>query len=129
VRPGSPSPTLFGAVALGGALGAILRYLGTELVPDGSGFPQTTFAINVIGSLLLAVLPHWLGLGRPYAMALLGPGLLGGFTTLSAYSEHTRSLLATGHEWLAMAYVVGTLVTCVSSVWFARRFLIRARQV
>ncbi len=115
------------AVALGGAIGGTLRYLSTEALPDGDGFPATTFAINVSGSLLLAMLPHWLGLGRPYLMAMLGPGLLGGFTTLSAYSEHTRSLLSTGQEWLALSYAGSTVLTCVAVVWLARRYLIQAR--
>lgn len=119
---------MLAAVAVGGAVGAVLRYLGTEVAPDGAGFPQTTFAINVVGSLLLALLPHAVGLSRPRLTALLGPGLLGGFTTLSAYSEHTRSLLASGQEVLALAYVAGTLTACLLVVWFARHFLIRARR-
>ena len=68
-----------------------------ELVPDGAGFPWTTFAINVTGSLALALLP---AIGRvrprPWLAAALGPGVLGGYTTLSTYAEQGRALLADG---------------------------------
>jgi CrcB protein len=105
------------AVALGGALGALLRWTLGDLVPDGAGFPWTTFAVNVTGSLLLAALPvsgavrH-----RPALAAGLGPGLLGGYTTLSAYSEQTRALLANGQGATALLYLLGTLAACLVAV-------------
>ena len=84
-------------MALGGALGALLRWGLGEAVPDGAGFPWTTFAINVAGSFVLALLPALRGVRRSRAAgAGLGPGVLGGFTTLSAYAEQTRALLADG---------------------------------
>ena len=91
----TPAPRLLGCVAAGGALGAVLRWSAGELVPDGSGLAWTTFAINVSGSFLLALLPALAVVRRsPAWAAALGPGVLGGFTTLSAYSEQTRALLA-----------------------------------
>jgi CrcB protein len=105
------------AVALGGALGAVLRWALGDLVPDGSGFPWTTFAINVTGSLVLAWLPAFDVVRRRRTLAAaLGPGLLGGYTTLSAYSEQTRALLADGQTTTALVYLLGTLGACLVAV-------------
>jgi fluoride exporter len=56
---------------------------------------------------------------RPILTAALGPGLLGGYTTLSTYAEQGRSLLADGRGGLAAAYLLGTLVACVAAVTLA----------
>jgi CrcB protein len=105
------------AVALGGALGAVLRWALGDAVPDGAGFPWTTFAINVTGSLLLASLPVFAAVRRRQTLAAaLGPGLLGGYTTLSAYSEQTRALLADGQTTTALLYLLGTLAACLVAV-------------
>jgi CrcB protein len=102
------------AVALGGALGAVLRWALGDAVPDGTGFPWTTFAINVTGSLALALLPVFEAVRRRRILAAaLGPGLLGGYTTLSTYSEQTRSLLADGQLTTALLYLLGTLAACL----------------
>lgn len=105
------------AVALGGALGAVLRWAVGDAVPDGAGFPWTTFAINVTGSLVLALLPVFDAVRRRRILAAaLGPGLLGGYTTLSAYSEQTRALLADGQTATALLYLLGTLAACLVAV-------------
>lgn len=105
------------AVAGGGAVGGLLRYGAERAVPDGSGFPWTTFATNVVGAGLLAGL-LLLPLARRSATwaAALGPGLLGGFTTLSATSEQGRALLADGRPVLALAYLAGTLAAALAVV-------------
>ena len=53
---------------------------------------------------------------------LLGTGVLGGFTTLSTYSEQARALAAQGRVGLAASYVVGTLAACLLAVAVADRF-------
>lgn len=112
-----PAPPLLLAVAAGGAAGAVLRHLLGAWVPDGAGFPWATFAINVSGSLLLAALPALERVRRSAVLtAGLGPGLLGGFTTLSTYAEQGRALLAEGRVGLAAVYMVGTLAACVVAV-------------
>lgn len=122
----TPGAGLCLCVAAGGALGAVLRWSAGELVPDGSAIAWTTFAVNVSGSLLLALLPALAVVRRSAALAaLLGPGLLGGFTTLSAYSEQTRVLLADGRVLLASAYVTGTLLACVAAVAVAGSLVAR----
>jgi CrcB protein len=107
----------FLAVALGGAFGAVLRWALGEAVPDGAGFPWTTFLVNLSGSAVLAGLPALAAVRRrPRLAAGLGPGVLGGFTTLSAYAEETRALLAHGQTLTALAYLLGTLAACVAAV-------------
>jgi fluoride exporter len=109
-----PTPALVAAVGVGGAVGALARWGLGELAPTGAGFPWTTFAINVAGSLLLGLLPAVPLVRRHATLPLvLGTGVLGGFTTLSAYAEETRVLVADGATATAAAYVVGTLAACL----------------
>ncbi|QIK68754.1 CrcB family protein [Nocardioides sp. HDW12B] len=111
-------------VALGGATGALLRYALDTWTSEGSsaGFPWTTFGINVVGSFLLGVLPTLPRVRRsPLLAPFLGPGVLGGFTTLSAVSEQTRSLLADERIVTAATYAGGTLVACLLAVVAAER--------
>ena len=109
------------AVALGGAVGAVLRWSLGEAVPDGGGFPWTTFAVNVSGCLAIGLLPALSAVARrPVLTAALGPGLLGGYTTMSAYAEQTRALLADGHAGVAFAYFVGTVAACLGAVLLAQ---------
>jgi CrcB protein len=113
-----PRLSVLGAVAVGGAAGALLRYSLTEAFPDGAGsFPWTILAVNVAGCFLLALLPRFAVVrAHPLLPPLLGTGVLGGFTTLSAYADQSRALVAGGHDLLAAAYVVGTLAACLLAV-------------
>lgn len=118
-----PLPRLLGAVAVGGAVGAALRFTLGELAGDGAGFPWTTFTINVTGAFLLALLPAFSAVRRSRTLAVgLGPGVLGGYTTLSATSEQSRSLLDQGRPALAAAYLLGTLAACLVAVVVASRW-------
>ncbi len=123
------SPRLIVAVAAGAALGATFRYLLSELTPASTGFPWTTFAINVSGAFLLALLPAVAAVRERQVLTLaLGPGLLGGYTTLSAYAEDARALLADAQPGLAAAYLFGTLVACLVAVGVAQGFSTPAEQ-
>jgi CrcB protein len=112
-----PPPRLLLAVAVGGAVGSLLRWTCGEVVADGSGFPWTTFSINVAGCALLAGL-ELLPLARRSSTwaAALGPGVMGGFTTLSTASEQARQLMADDRAALAAAYVLGTLAAALVAV-------------
>jgi CrcB protein len=112
-----PPPRLLLAVAVGGAVGSLLRWTCGEVVADGSGFPWTTFTINVAGCALLAGL-ELLPLARRSSTwaAALGPGVMGGFTTLSTASEQARQLMADDRAALAAAYVLGTLAAALVAV-------------
>ncbi|SOC56428.1 FluC/FEX family fluoride channel [Ornithinimicrobium cerasi] len=101
------------AVGLGGAAGAVLRW-GLELALPTDGWPWATLLANVLGSAALAVLvvhddrhahPRWLRPG-------VGTGLLGGFTTFSAYAVQVAVLDGTD-PGLALLYLVTTPVLCV----------------
>lgn len=120
-RRALPPADLVLAVALGGALGAVARWSLGEAFPGSPGaFPWTTFAINVSGTLLLALLPASERVRRHRVLPpLLGTGVLGGYTTLSTYSEEARALLGSGHVALAAAYVGGTLAACLCLVALA----------
>ena len=109
------------AVAAGGAVGALARWSVGAAVPTVDGFPWSTFVVNVVGCFLLALLPTLLLVrARPLLLLALGPGVLGGFTTLSAYAEEARALAADGRTGLAAAYVLGTLGAGLLAVAAAR---------
>ena len=101
-------------VAIGGAVGASLRYqlgrvithwLGPQVV---TAFPWATLAANVIGSMAMGLLAGWLarhGSGEGEQLRLLlGVGLLGGFTTFSAFSLEMMLLVERGQPLTAMTY-------------------------
>lgn len=107
-------------IALGGGLGAILRYDLALLLPTRSGqFPWGTFTANVVGCLLVGVLmvlitDVWSAhrLVRPF----LGVGVLGGFTTFSTYAVEIRNLLHPGSVGVAFGYLAGTLIGAMLAV-------------
>ncbi len=117
-------------VAAGGATGAVLRYLlgAQALRTFGSGWPYGTLAANVIGGLMMGVLAGTLalrgGADQEKWRLLLGVGLLGGFTTFSAYSLEV-ALMIERREWLsAMTYSLGSVVLSVAAL-FAGLLLMR----
>lgn len=110
-------------VGLGGFAGAVARYLlgGWVLHHTLSAkFPWSTFAVNVLGCLVLGVLSglaermEWF---TPPVRLLLLTGLLGGFTTFSAFGWETVHLLRRGEPILALAYALGSVLTCTLAVW------------
>ena len=111
-------PWLVLAVAVGGAVGALARWgLEAWQPPPAGAFPWTTFGINVSGTVLLALLPASAFVRRHQVLPpALGTGVLGGFTTLSTFSEETRSLVAGGHTGLAATYVLGSVAVCLVAV-------------
>ena len=113
-----PLPRLVAAVAVGGAAGALARWGLTEAFPSSTdAFPWTTFVINVVGSAVLASLPAFTVVRRRRVLAVgLGPGVLGGFTTLSTYSEQARALIDHGRTGTATVYLAGTLAACLVAV-------------
>ena len=101
-------------VAIGGAVGAVLRYqLGRGMTawlgPNAiNAFPWATLTANIAGSLAMGLLAGWLarhGSGEGEQMRLLlGVGLLGGFTTFSAFSLEMMSLVERGQVLTAVGY-------------------------
>jgi len=107
-------------VAIGGALGSIARWALSGAVQrwTGSTYPWGTFTVNAIGSLAIGVLAA-LALERtlvpPAARLFLITGVLGGFTTFSAFSYETMALLRDGQWVAASAYAFGSLVVGVGA--------------
>ena len=108
-------------VAVGGAIGACLRLAatGAALRLFGPGFPVGTLAVNVVGSLIMGLAAGLL-LARPEAarwQPLLMTGILGGFTTFSAFSLDTLALVQRGEGGKAMIYVAASVVLSLLAVW------------
>ncbi len=121
MRPPGPLVSLT-LVVLGGAVGGLGRH-GLDVLYPVTAFPWSTFTINVLGSALLAGLPAIPAVDRRPALPLfLGTGALGGFTTLSAFSEETRVLLHSGRTLLAATYVVTSVAFALAAVLVVRRF-------
>jgi CrcB protein len=103
-----------GAIFAGGALGAAIRTALEESAPDKAGsWPWTTFAVNVVGCVLLGYLVCRLQERLPvtaYRRPLLGTGLCGALTTFSAFQLDLLRLLDRGRPLLAVVYVAGSIV-------------------
>lgn len=117
------------AVALGGALGSVGRYLvnGTVMRFVGSTFPWGTLAVNVLGGLIMGALVELMALAwspSPALRAFLTVGLLGGFTTFSAFSLETATMIERGAWAPAGAYVVASVVASVGGL-FTGLWLVR----
>ena len=107
-------------IAIGGALGAVARYGLGGWVQRASGlaFPWGTLTVNVIGSLAIGFLVVWLQASQAStelrAFAIVG--LLGGFTTFSAFSYETVALAQSGQWARAAVYAVGSVMIGVLAV-------------
>ncbi len=119
-------------IALGGALGSVMRYLAGGAVQRFStrGFPVGTMAVNVIGCLLVGILmQRFLNTqAHPEARSFLIVGFCGGFTTFSTFSSETIGLMLGGEMERATIYVVLTVTLCLLATWAgmnAARVLVR----
>lgn len=107
-------------VALGGGLGAAGRFGVSLAMPARAGeWPWATFLINVTGSLLIGLLAGWLATrgeaGEPWRL-FLGVGVIGGFTTFSAYSLETMRIIERS-DWVgASTYSIGSVVVGLIAV-------------
>lgn len=111
------------AVLAGGMLGTLLRLSVDLLVPHGDeDFPLGTLLVNVLGAFVLGVLVSrvWPRASAPLK-ALLGPGLLGSFTTFSAFAVSLVSLVSADEWLLAAAYLVATVALGLAAAWAGLR--------
>ena len=122
-------PTQFLAscyVALGGAIGALLRYqsgrgitywLGAQAV---TAFPWATLFVNVLGSLFMGVLAGFLarhGQGGEQWRLFIGVGVLGGFTTFSSFSLEMMMLVERGQAFQALTYALISLLAGLAALY------------
>jgi len=109
------------AIALGGGLGSVARYLVATALPVHQGrFPWATFLTNLSGSFVLGVLMVFvleIWPPRRYVRPFVGIGVLGGFTTFSTFAVEIRGLAAHGSWALADAYALNSLVGGAAAVW------------
>ena len=119
-----PGAADLAAIAVGGGLGSVARYLLSAAFPAGHGFPWAIFAVNVSGCFLLGLLMVYLlevWPPRRFLRPFLAVGLLGGYTTYSTYAGGVMTLLP-GHALaLADAYALTSIVAALAAVWCGMR--------
>ena len=107
-------------VAAGGALGAVARYGVGRLLP-ATGWPWPTLTVNLAGGLLMGLLAGWLafrGGAQDETIRLFAAvGVLGGFTTFSAFSLETALMIEKRQFALASGYVAASVVLSVAALF------------
>lgn len=117
----------------GGALGAGARYLVgvgvARFVGAAAGFPWATLCVNVVGSFLMGLFIEALALrfsGSPEFRTFVATGVLGGFTTFSAFSLDFMTLMTRKEEVLAGVYLISSVTLSIMALYAG---LMLARQV
>ena len=113
-------------VALGGAIGSVLRYLlstWTQAASKSIDFPYGTLAVNLIGCFVIGVLAYLAearGAFTVEARAFVFIGILGGFTTFSSFGNETINLFRDGENLNALANVGANVIFGLILVWLGR---------
>jgi fluoride exporter len=108
-------------IGLGSALGGMARHAMTVFVAHrwGNDFPYGTLAVNVIGAVLIGAASVRLSLSASAAQFCM-VGVLGGFTTFSAFSLQTLQLMQASRWAAAALYISGSVFLCVAGVAFGQ---------
>lgn len=119
-------------VAAGGAIGASLRHLSGMIVLRvmGAGFPWGTLFVNVLGSFIMGLFIAWMigksGVSNEMRL-FIATGILGGFTTFSAFSLDVANMIERGAVSAAFAYIAASVIISLAAIfiglWFGRSFL------
>jgi fluoride exporter len=110
-------------VALGGGIGAVARYTLSGLVLHQTlewRFPAGTFVVNLVGCLVVGLLAGFIVRDEIFSAdtrLFLITGILGGFTTFSAFGIETVYLMRRGEMWVALSYVVLSVVCGIALAW------------
>ncbi|MGQ3041484.1 MAG: fluoride efflux transporter CrcB [Brevundimonas sp.] len=121
--------TRFLIVAAGGALGAMARYGLGRLLP-ASGWPWGTLAVNLVGGLAMGLLTGWLafrGGAQAESIRLFAAvGVLGGFTTFSAFSLETALMIERRDFAMAGGYIAASVVLSIAALFLGLMLARRA---
>jgi CrcB protein len=116
--------TRFLLVAIGGALGSMARYgvgLAAGRLFPASGWPWGTVTVNIVGGLAMGLLVGWMGLragtSQETVRVFAAVGILGGFTTFSAFSVETVLMIERRAYGLSAAYVGLSVVLAIAAVF------------
>jgi len=109
-------------VGIGGALGAMARLaVGNAVGALPNGFPLSTFAINIAGSIAMGLLIGVLARTTPQHQneirLFVAVGVFGGFTTFSSFSLDAIAMIERGDLFAAMVYVVGSVALGIAGLW------------
>ncbi len=112
------------AVFVGGGLGAVARYGLTTLLPRGS-FPLGTLTVNILGSFCIGVIMALLiaKQAAPEWRLFLATGLMGGFTTFSAFALETVQLIHRDAWSSVLVYIAASLLGCVLACFIGLRIV------
>lgn len=106
-------------VGIGGGLGACARFGLSQMMGRSvfGGIPVATLSANIIGSVLMGLLVGWLSVkASPDIRLFLGVGLLGGFTTFSAFSLEAWTLFETGKAFYAAIYIFASVALSIAGL-------------
>lgn len=116
--------TRFLLVAIGGGLGAMARYglgLAAGRLAPGAAWPWATLTVNVVGGLMMGLLAGWLalkaGAGQESIRLFAAVGVLGGFTTFSAFSLEAALMIERREIVPALVYAAGSVVLAIAALF------------
>lgn len=107
-------------IALGGALGSVLRYLTSQALSKQEGFPFGTFIANVLGCLLIGLFFGYFEKQNVLSQDLkffLITGLCGGYTTFSTFSNENVQLMHNNQMGLALLYTAISIIIGFTATW------------
>ena len=110
-------------VALGGAIGAVLRYT-ISLIPVKTTFPVLTLVTNIIGAIAIGFITGFVLSRKEVSQNLIlftKTGLCGGFTTFSTFSLEAFQLFERREYLSGGAYVILSVVCCIAGIWFGEK--------
>src|ERR1700743_1053219 len=112
--------SIIGVVALGGAIGSVLRYMVSTIQSPVVAFPYAIFIVNVTGGLLMGIVTALLALKfnvSSEVRAFLTTGILGGYTTFSTFSLESAMLIERHDYVTASVYVVGAAILSIVALF------------
>ena len=119
--------SIIGVVAIGGAIGSVIRYMVSTIQNPMVAFPYAIFFVNLSGGFLMGVVVALLGVKFSVSTevrAFLTTGILGGYTTFSTFSLESATLIQRHDYVTACAYVVGSAILSIVAL-FCGMWLVR----